>query len=142
WLELLAKDPFAQKKLEQFSGAFQNGSAKPTERSRNTTDLRSPDEGCENHDNDLGSPEQGCENFGRSAHGTSRTGRRLLRWSTTREGLLLYKRRYYVPNDEDLRLEILHEHHDSKAAGHFGTDKTIDLVFRNLFWQNMYSFIL
>ena len=30
WLELLAKDPFAQKKLEQFSGAFRNGSARST----------------------------------------------------------------------------------------------------------------
>src|SRR5438105_119976 len=82
-----------------------------------------------------------CENNGHSVHGDYGTAENSSRWSRSREGLLLYKSRYYVPDSKDLRLEILHEHHDSKAAGHFGTAKTIDLVSRNYYWPGMTKFI-
>ncbi len=51
------------------------------------------------------------------------------------EGLLHYKRRLYIPRD--LRKRILQSEHDSKVAGHFGQDKTVELVGRNFWWPGM-----
>ena len=34
--------------------------------------------------------------------------------------LLLYKNRWYIPNDTNIKKRILHDNHDSKLAGHFG----------------------
>ena len=51
------------------------------------------------------------------------------------EGLLHYKKRLYVP--QALRERILNSEHDSKVAGHFGQDKTLELVRRNFWWPGM-----
>ena len=40
--------------------------------------------------------------------------------------LLLYKNRWYIPNDANIRRRILHDNHDSKLAGHFGIFKTLE----------------
>jgi hypothetical protein len=34
------------------------------------------------------------------------------------KGLVLYRDRIYVPNDPDLRCQIVAQHHDTKVAGH------------------------
>lgn len=57
-----------------------------------------------------------------------------------KEGLLLYNDLIYVPT-VDLRLHILRENHDSPTAGHFGINKTIELVTRNYWWPGLKSFI-
>jgi len=51
--------------------------------------------------------------------------------------LLLYKNRWYIPNDEGLRPTIMEAEHDSKIAGHFGTNKTIGRVRANFCWPKM-----
>ena len=56
-------------------------------------------------------------------------------------GVLYYKGRLYIPDDEDLRKLIVEREHDSMVAGHMGQDKTVDLVQRNLFWHNMDAWI-
>jgi hypothetical protein len=48
-------------------------------------------------------------------------------------GLLLYEGLIWVPDDDDLRLRILQQHHDSQAAGHPGRAKTLELVSRNIY---------
>jgi hypothetical protein len=48
--------------------------------------------------------------------------------------LLLYEGLIWVPNNDELRLQILHEHHDTQAAGHPGRAKTLELVSRNYYW--------
>jgi len=45
------------------------------------------------------------------------------------EGFLLYDDLIYVP--ENIRTRILEIHHDSVTAGHFGVNKTSDLIYRN-----------
>ena len=40
-------------------------------------------------------------------------------WNTE-DGLLLYKGRIYVPNDKQLRANIVKIHHDGPVAGHPG----------------------
>jgi transposase InsO family protein len=54
--------------------------------------------------------------------------------------LLLYKGRVYVPDNEQLKLEVLALHHDSKVAGHFGRAKTYLLLSRLYFWPGMRKF--
>jgi len=54
---------------------------------------------------------------------------------TVTDDLLCWKNRIYVP--EGLRQRIIQSEHDSKVAGHFGRDRTMELISRNLYWTNM-----
>ena len=46
-----------------------------------------------------------------------------------------------MPNDNSLKLAVLEDLHDSKVAGHFGRDKTYELVKRNWWWPGLDDFI-
>ncbi len=61
----------------------------------------------------------------------------------TKDDQLLYDEhdKIYVPDDHDLRLEIVRLHHDTPVAGHPGSEKTIDLVQRSYMWPGMSTFI-
>jgi hypothetical protein len=52
-----------------------------------------------------------------------------------------YRRRLCIPDDLQLKRDILEAEHDSTVAGHMGQDKTIELVGRNFFWPEMEKFI-
>jgi hypothetical protein len=54
---------------------------------------------------------------------------------TIMDDLLCWKNRIYVP--EGLRQRIIQSEHDSKVAGHFGRDRTLELLSRNFYWTNM-----
>jgi hypothetical protein len=56
-------------------------------------------------------------------------------------GLLLRNGLIYIPENDDLKLQILHSRHDSPIAGHLGRDKTYELVTRDYYWPCMRSFI-
>jgi hypothetical protein len=56
-------------------------------------------------------------------------------------GLLLYEGLIWVPNNDELRLRILHEHHDAQAAGHPGRAKTLELVSRNYYWPQQRQYV-
>ena len=58
-------------------------------------------------------------------------------YSRSEDGLLLYKRRLYVPNQRSLIGELLTLYHDDPHAGHWGVDKTLELLKRKFFWKNM-----
>ena len=45
-------------------------------------------------------------------------------------GQLFCGRKLVVPEDEDLRLDLLKEVHDSPAGGHYGAEKIIELIKR------------
>ena len=47
----------------------------------------------------------------------------------------------YVPNEEDLRLQVVKLHHDIPVAGHSGYEKIIGLLQRTYFWLGMTSFV-
>jgi len=49
--------------------------------------------------------------------------------------LLCWKGRVYAP--KALRARIMKSEHDSKIAGHFGRDRTMELISRNLYWPKM-----
>jgi hypothetical protein len=57
------------------------------------------------------------------------------------DGLLYYKDRLFIPSNEPILTEIAEGCHDSKIAGHFGQEKTIELVTRNFYWENLTGWI-
>jgi hypothetical protein len=54
-----------------------------------------------------------------------------------REGQLYYQGRRYVPEDSELQLRVIREHHDIPLAGHPGRSKTFDLLTRRYYWKTM-----
>ena len=56
----------------------------------------------------------------------------------TSNGLLLYKgERLVVPNQRSLVHELLRLHHDAEIAGHWGIQKTLELLQRKFKWEGM-----
>ena len=47
----------------------------------------------------------------------------------------------YVPKDPDLRMEIVHLHHDTHIPGHPGTEKTLELMQRSYTWPGMSTLV-
>lgn len=56
-------------------------------------------------------------------------------WSLDSEGALRFNNRLYVPAKEAMRAEIIQRHHDNALAGHFGPQKTTELVSRKFYWD-------
>ncbi|MBW0570491.1 hypothetical protein O181_110206 [Austropuccinia psidii MF-1] len=54
---------------------------------------------------------------------------------------LLYKDRVVIPSNEELQLNILDKRHDSPLAGHPGQEKTLKLIKRDFYWDDMNQFI-
>ena len=55
-------------------------------------------------------------------------------WRLDSEDLLRFKDRLYVPGDAAVREELISKNHDDPLAGHFGVDKTVDLIQRKFYW--------
>ena len=54
-----------------------------------------------------------------------------------KDGLLYYKNGLYIPENEALQTEIAQGCHDSLVAGHFGQEKTIEIVTRGFYWKRL-----
>ena len=57
------------------------------------------------------------------------------------EDLVLRHGLIYIPNDDELKLQVLRSCHDSPTSGHLGQDKTLELASRNYFWPRMRQYI-
>jgi RNase H-like domain found in reverse transcriptase/Reverse transcriptase (RNA-dependent DNA polymerase)/Integrase zinc binding domain/Chromo (CHRromatin Organisation MOdifier) domain len=57
------------------------------------------------------------------------------------DGLVLFKQVVFIPDDNSIKLTILRQNHDSSAAGHFGQDKTLELISRDFYWHNIRQFV-
>ena len=55
-------------------------------------------------------------------------------WS---EGHLRFQGHLYVPNQEILCLQVICNHHDHPAAGHFGEARTSELICHNFHWLGL-----
>jgi len=60
---------------------------------------------------------------------------------TSKERLLFDKNRLYIPNDEGLQTIIAKGCHDSQVAGHFGQEKTGEIVTREFYWKGLTAWI-
>jgi len=54
---------------------------------------------------------------------------------TIKEDLLCWKNRVYMP--ERMCQRVMRSEHDSKVAGHFGRERTMELISSNFYWPNM-----
>jgi len=57
----------------------------------------------------------------------------------SRNGLLYYRNRLYISNDEGLQTIIAKGCDDSQVpvAGHFGQDKAVEIVTRGFYWKGL-----
>ncbi len=63
------------------------------------------------------------------------------RWSVDESDILCLDNRIYVPDSEDLRLCVLQNNHDHILAGHFGQNRTLELVRRSYTWPQMCEYV-
>ncbi|KAF7770963.1 hypothetical protein Agabi119p4_6937 [Agaricus bisporus var. burnettii] len=63
------------------------------------------------------------------------------RWTINSDGLLLLDGRIYVPDANNLCLRITQYHHDHITAGHFGQNKTLEIIRRNYTWPAIRDFV-
>ena len=63
------------------------------------------------------------------------------RWSKDSAGLLHLDDRIYVPDTNDLHLRVLRYKHDHPLAGHFGQNRTLELVRREYTWPGVCTFV-
>ena len=55
----------------------------------------------------------------------------------SKKGLLLHKRRLYMPNSKDIKLIIMDELHKIPYSAHPRYEKMITMTRKYLFWPNM-----
>lgn len=58
-------------------------------------------------------------------------------WRFDGEGILRHKNSFYVPDSATLRQSIITRCHDDPMSGHFGREKTLDLVQRKFHWPHV-----
>jgi len=58
-----------------------------------------------------------------------------------KDGFSYFKNRLYIPVDDALKTKIAKECHDSKVAGHFGMEKTIEIMTRDFYWKGLTKWI-
>ena len=54
---------------------------------------------------------------------------------------LLYTQRTYIPDHNDIRLDVLRSLHDHQLAGHPGVSKTMKNIWKQYHWPNMSTFV-
>ena len=60
---------------------------------------------------------------------------------STKQDVLFYKGKMFIPNDIDLRRNIVWRHYDAPTAGHPGILETINKIKAHYYWPGMCSFI-
>ena len=63
------------------------------------------------------------------------------RWSKDSAGLLRFDDRIYVLDANDFHLRVLRYKHDHPLAGHFGQNRTLELVRRKYTWPGVHTFV-
>jgi len=60
-------------------------------------------------------------------------------WSMDPNGLLLLDNRIYIPFAGNLYTHVLQYNHDHILAGHFGQNKTLELVYCGYSWPSLHA---
>ena len=63
------------------------------------------------------------------------------RWYTDEAGYLHLDGRIYVPKADDLRLRVLKYKHDHPLSGHFGQNRTLELIRREYTWPGIRTYV-
>ena len=73
--------------------------------------------------------------------GTRKNNKVALGLCEYQNGLLTYDGLIWIPNNDELRLEILKQHHDHELAGHPGRERTLELIKRNFYWPQQRQYV-
>jgi hypothetical protein len=79
-----------------------------------------------------GSDQEGSSRLKADYEGTGRKG-----YTLDQKGLLSYQGRAVVPLQKALIQELLYLYHDDQLAGHWGVDKTKELLQRRFYWPGL-----
>lgn len=79
--------------------------------------------------------------FKRELHQQPMDIRHRLQGYNLSEGILRFNDKIYVPDDAELKRQILRSRHDAPAAGHQGRAKTLDLVSRSFYWPTLRRYV-
>ena len=52
-------------------------------------------------------------------------------------GLLMYQNKVFVPDNKELKQDLISAFHDAPAAGHPGQQRTLELVSRHYHWPGI-----
>ena len=63
------------------------------------------------------------------------------RWSTDEAGYLRLDGRMYIPEANDLRLCVLKYKHDHPLSGHFGQNRTLELIRCEYTWPGIRTYV-
>jgi hypothetical protein len=74
-------------------------------------------------------------------NGVTRDGKIALGLCEEKDGLLTYDGLIWIPDDDELRIRILRDHHDSQVAGHPGRARTLQLVSRSFYWPHQRKYV-
>jgi hypothetical protein len=58
---------------------------------------------------------------------------------TISQGLIYCMGQLYIPKNEEIKLQLLLEAHDTPTGGHVGITKTIDILTRTYYWPNLHQ---
>jgi hypothetical protein len=58
-------------------------------------------------------------------------------WTVDGSGYVRYRDRYYIPSAENLRKTLVSLYHDDPLAGHFGRNRTEELLRRKFHWVHL-----
>jgi hypothetical protein len=53
------------------------------------------------------------------------------------ENRIYYRNRLFIPENTELKMQIIYKTHNSKAKGHPGRMKTTELVSKSYFWPKI-----
>ena len=62
-------------------------------------------------------------------------------WSTYEAGYLCLDGHMYVPEADDLRLHVLKYKHDHPLLGHFGQNRTLELIQHEYTWPGIHTYV-
>ena len=88
-----------------------------------------------------GKEDERWQNRGRELVRLREGGKKMPEELIEKNGLLYYKNRLVIPEDEARQTEIAQVCHESIVAGHFGQEKTIAIVTRDLYWKGLAEWI-
>jgi len=81
------------------------------------------------------------EILGKKASGNTCDGKIALGLCEEKEGVLIYDGLIWIPDNDELRLRILRNHHDAQAVGHPGRTRTLELVSRTFYWPQQCKYV-
>jgi len=88
-----------------------------------------------------GKEDERWQNRGRELVMLKEGGKKMWDEWKEKDGLLYYKNHLYIPDNKRLQTEIAQGCHDSLVAGHFGHEKTIEIVTRDIYRKGLADWI-